>query len=73
LRVKHTGHTFGVTRSYAEVPVFIDSRASRLIQLADLIAYAVFLKYERGDERYFKTIEKCFDSEGGVVQGLYVR
>jgi hypothetical protein len=70
---KHVGHTFGVTRNYAEVPVFLDSRASRLIQLADLVAYAIFLKYERGDERYFKTIEKCFDSEGGVIHGLHVR
>lgn len=70
---KHTGHTYGVTRNYAEVPVFLDSRASRLIQLADLVAYAVFLKYERGDERYFKTIENCFDSEGGVTHGLYCR
>ena len=70
---KHTGHTFGVTRNYAEVPVFMDSRASRLIQLADLVAYAIFLKYERGDDRYFSAIERCFDSEGGVVHGLYVR
>ena len=70
---KYSGHTFGVTRNYAEVPVFIDSRASRLIQLADLVAYAIFRKFEHGDERYFKTIEKCFDSEGGVVHGLYIR
>lgn len=70
---KYTGHTFGVTRNYAEVPVFMDSRASRLIQLADLVAYAVFLKFERGDDRYYKTIEKCFDAEGGVVHGLYTR
>ncbi|MBB5342618.1 DUF3800 domain-containing protein [Tunturibacter empetritectus] len=70
---KHSGHTYGVTRNYAEVPVFMDSRASRLIQLADLVAYAVFLQFERGDDRYYKTIQKCFDSEGGVVHGLYTR
>jgi hypothetical protein len=70
---KYTGHTYGVTRNYAEVPVFIDSQASRLIQLADLVAYAIFLKFERGDDRYYKSIERCFDSEGGVVHGLYVR
>ncbi len=45
---KHTGHTFGVTRNYAEVPVFMDSRASRLIQLADLVAYAIFLNLNVG-------------------------
>lgn len=70
---KHTGHTYGVTRNYAEVPVFMDSQASRLIQLADLVAYAIFLNFERGDDRYYKPIERCFDSEGGVVHGLYVR
>jgi hypothetical protein len=70
---KYTGHTYGVTRNFAEVPVFMDSRASRLIQLADLVAYAVFRKFESDDDRYYKPIEKCFDSEGGVVHGLYVR
>lgn len=43
------GHTWGVLRNLAEVPLFLDSKASRLIQLADLVAYAVFRKYERGD------------------------
>lgn len=70
---KHSGHTYGVTRNYAEVPVFLDSRASRLIQLADLVAYATFRKYEHGDDSYYKTIDRCFDSEGGVTHGLYVR
>ena len=36
---KYTGHAWGKTRCYAEVPVFLDSKASRLIQLADLVAY----------------------------------
>jgi len=70
---KYTGHTYGVTRNYAEVPVFLDSRASRLIQLADLVAYAIFLRYERGNDCYYRAIERCFDAEGGVVHGLYVR
>lgn len=70
---KYSGHTYGVTRNYAEVPVFMDSRASRLIQLADLVAYAIFRKYERADDCYHKVIERCFDSEGGVIHGLYVR
>ena len=68
---KYSGHSFGVTRNYAEVPVFVDSRASRLIQLADLIAYALFRHFEHGDDRYYEVIKDCFDSEGGVVHGLY--
>lgn len=70
---KYAGHSFGVTRNYAEVPVFIDSHASRLIQLADLVAYAIFRNFEYDDRTYFQHIERCFDSDGGVIHGLYER
>jgi hypothetical protein len=70
---KYTGHSFGVTRNFAEVPVFLDSRASRLIQLADLVAFATFRKFEHQDDTYFRVIENCFDAEGGVQHGLYIR
>ena len=70
---KYSGHSNGKTRYYAEVPVFLDSRASRLIQLADLAAYAVFRHFERGDSPLFNLIEPCFDAEGGVRHGLYVK
>jgi hypothetical protein len=70
---KQSGHSFGVTRNYAEVPVFIDSQASRLIQLADLVAYAIFRKFEYNDAIFFDVIGHCFDKDGGVVHGFYVR
>ena len=73
LEFKYTGHTFGVTRNYAEVPVFIDSRASRLIQLADLVAYGIFRKFEHSDSTYYDIFSHCFDAEGGVIHGLYSR
>lgn len=66
------GYTWGVIRNFSEVPLFLDSKASRLIQLADLVAYAVFRYFEKGDNRYFSIIEPRFDSEGGIVHGLYV-
>ncbi len=68
---KYSGHSYGTTRNYAEVPVFLDSRASRLIQLADLVAFAMFRGYEHGDGALFDIIRNCFDQEGGVVHGLY--
>ena len=66
------GHQWGTIRNLSEVPLFLDSKASRLIQLADLIAYAIFRNYERGDDRFFSIIRDRFDAEGGVTHGLYV-
>jgi len=54
----------------AEVPVFVDSRASRLVQLADLVAYATFRHFERGDSQFFDVFKHRFDEVGGIVHGL---
>jgi hypothetical protein len=67
------GHKWGIIRNFSEVPLFLDSKASRLIQLADLIAYAIFRNYESGDSKLFSIIQNRFDSEGGINHGLYVR
>lgn len=67
---RSVGHTWGVVTNLADVPVFLDSKASRLIQLADLVAYSVFRKFERGDPRFYDIISHRFDSEQGVVHGL---
>lgn len=67
------GHNWGVIRNLSEVPLFLDSKASRLIQLADLIAYGIFRNFERGDDRFFNIIKNRFDSEGGITHGLYIR
>ncbi|MCC6328501.1 MAG: DUF3800 domain-containing protein [Acidobacteria bacterium] len=67
------GHKWGVLRNLSEVPLFLDSKASRLIQLADLIAYGIFQKFEQNDDQYFELLKRRFDTEGGVTHGLYVR
>lgn len=67
------GHKWGIIRNFSEVPLFLDSKASRLIQLADLIAYAIFRYYEHGDDRFFSIIRNRFDSVGGITHGLCVR
>lgn len=69
---KYGGHSWGKTSNYAEVPVFLDSKASRLIQLADLVAFALFRFHEHGDNTFYDVIKHCFDTEGGVEHGLYV-
>ena len=71
-KFKETGHQWGKTlRNLAEVPLFLDSKASRLLQLADIIAYAIHRKYNQQDTTYFSLIEDCFDSEGDIKHGLH--
>ncbi|UOD27353.1 DUF3800 domain-containing protein [Massilia violaceinigra] len=67
---KHNGHTFGKTRNYAEVPVFLDSRASRLIQLADVVAYSIFRHFEHADSQYWDILKDRFDVDDGVKHGF---
>ena len=64
------GTRWGQLRNMAEVPLFVDSRASRLIQVADLIAYSMWRKYEHRDGRFFDDLVPIFDQEGGVIHGL---
>ncbi|CAG5069343.1 hypothetical protein DYBT9623_02079 [Dyadobacter sp. CECT 9623] len=67
------GHRWGLLRNLSEVPLFLNSKASRLIQLADLVSYAIFRHYERGDDQFFKIIADRFDQEAGVRHGLCER
>ena len=56
--------------SICEVPLFIDSKASRIIQLADHIAYAIFRRYDQNDINYFNCIESRFDQNETTFFGL---
>lgn len=66
----HWGNTLC---NFAEVPLFLDSKMSKLIQLADIIAYAVFRKFEFDDDSYYSIINGCFDKDNGQNYGLYVK
>lgn len=65
------GTSWGKLRNLSEVPLFIDSRASRLLQLADLVSFALWRRYEYGDVELMTAIVEKFDREGGVYHGLY--
>ncbi len=54
-----------------DVPFFVDSRAARLIQYADLVSYALWRKFEPGDDEFFDAISNFFDREGSIVHGLH--
>ncbi len=64
------GTRWGIMKKLAEVPLFVDSRATRLIQLADHVAYAVFRRYEAQDANYLDPILFKFDAEEGKIHGL---
>jgi hypothetical protein len=64
------GTRWGTLNNIADVPLFVDSRASRIVQLADHVAYAVFRRYEAGDTSYLDIILPKFDSQQGTLHGL---
>jgi len=65
------GNQWGETLdNFAEVPLFLDSKMSRSIQIADIIAYSIFRKFEHNDNTYFSIIKDCFDKEGKNEYGL---
>ncbi|HEY4943911.1 MAG TPA: DUF3800 domain-containing protein [Rhizomicrobium sp.] len=64
------GARWGHFRNLAEVPLFVDSKASRLIQLADLVSWSTFRKYEFSDGRFFDPLIPLFDADGGVIHGV---
>ena len=70
MEFRQTGTRWRNIRNIREVPFFVDSRASRLIQFADHVAYAVFRRYNAGDLTYFNCIENRFDNHHGVIHGL---
>lgn len=67
---KNKGHSEGKLRNFAEVPLFLDSKASRLIQMADLIAYWIFRYHQSKDDRGFKMIEPAIYHRNGQRVGL---
>ncbi len=58
--------------NFAEVPLFLDSAMSRSIQIADLIAFALFRNFEYDDDTYFSIIKDCFDRDRNQTHGLYI-
>ncbi len=68
---KRDGHNFGKVRWIAEVPFFVDSKATRAIQYADLVTYSIWRKFEKNDNEFFDVIADSFDRRGGVTHGFF--
>jgi Protein of unknown function (DUF3800) len=64
------GSRWTTINSLVETVFFFDSRTSRIMQLADFTAHAVYRWYEAGDPQYLKLIHHKFDREGRKVHGI---
>ncbi len=65
-----SGHSWGQLRNMADVPFFVPASSSRLLQLADFVANAVYRRYARSDARAFDKIAHLFDQDDGQLHGL---
>lgn len=66
------GTEFGYIMNIIDIPYFAGSHDTRMIQLADLCAYAVFRNYEHSDPKYFDAMLERFDKRNpnGPIDGL---
>lgn len=71
LEYRNSGTRFGKLKHMSDVPLFTDSKATRNLQLADLVAHALFRRYERSDTRWLDQIITKFDTASdGSIHGL---
>jgi len=68
--IKDGGTRWGELRNLAEIPLFTSAANSRMLQVADFCANAVYGRYEGGHARQFDKIVSKFDQAGGEYCGL---
>jgi hypothetical protein len=61
----------GQVRNLADVPLFADSRASRLLQVADLVAYSLYRRYDpdRHETKHFNILWRKFEEGSRELHG----
>jgi hypothetical protein len=69
---RSNGHRWGRLRNLVDVPFFVDSKATRLVQYADMVAYALWRAYEHGDLALLEVIRPAFSRDPQSPSGLHV-
>ena len=69
-KIARQGHRWGQTYNIADIPYFAPAKNTRLLQLADFVANAVYGRYESGYARLFERIAPRIDQEQGRMYGL---
>ena len=67
---QNEGTHWGKLYNLPEIPLFAESKSTRLLQLADFIAHEVFQRYENHYARHFDKFLGCFHQSDGVIHGL---
>ena len=67
---RQQGTTWGSINNLADIPYFASMQESRLLQLADLVAHAVWLLYEKRNPELIRPLLSYFDRRGGTLHGL---
>ncbi len=67
---RELGTRWGAIRNLSDIPYFASTRETRLLQVADFVAYAVYQLYERRDPELIAPILQRFHQRNGVIHGL---
>jgi len=64
------GTQWGGLNNFADIPYFASMRETRLLQVADFVAHALFLLYERRDPTLIRSFLRRFQQKDGILHGL---
>ena len=67
---RELGTQWGVLTHLSDTPYFAPAKENRLLQLADFVAHATYLLYERQNPILAKHIVRRFDQKDGTLHGL---
>jgi len=67
---RELGTRWGILRNLSDIPYFASVKDTRLLQIADFVAHAVFLMYERHDFSLIQKFLHRFDRKDGILHGL---
>ena len=69
-KIRQAGTRWGETYNLCDIPLFAPAANSRMLQVADFCANAIFGKYESGYARQFDRIAPRFFEVDGICHGL---
>ena len=64
------GTRWGTLKNLSDIPYFASMRDTRLLQVADFVAYSVYQLYERRDASFIRPFIKRFNEHNGTLHGL---